>query len=126
MQAHWSVLQGIVRAEQAPCPASLRTPEDIHVREHARRRGMPAMDHLVRLALAAVLRAVDLERGRIADGTQAAPEGRRDAAVVRVLHHARALALLDQLAPFAAELEFIARIVDRPGDVGAHQDAAAD
>ena len=48
------------------------------------------------------------------------------AAVVRVLHHALELAVLDQLAPFAAELELVARIVDGPRAVGAHQHAVLD
>src|SRR5205823_7931 len=125
MQAHCSVLQGIEPAEQAPCP-SFRAPEDIDPGEDARRRRVPAMDHLVGLTLAAVERAVHFEGAGIADRAQAAPEGRRDTAVVRVLDHARAPALLDELAPLAAELEFVARIVDRPRDVGANQYAAVD
>src|SRR5262249_56861585 len=102
------------------------TPEDVDVGEYACRRRVPAVDHLVRLALAAVLRAVHLERAGIAYRAQAAPERRRHAAIVRILHRARAPAVLDQLAPLAAELEFVARVVDRPGDIGAHQDAALD
>src|SRR4029077_16501181 len=101
-------------------------PEDVDSGKDARRRRVPAMDHLVRLALAAGLRAVHLEGARIANRAQAAPERRRYPTIVRILHHARAPALFDQLAPLAAELELVARIVDRPGDVGAHQDPALD
>src|SRR5438067_5435451 len=87
---------------------------------------MAAMDHLVRLALAAVLRAVHFEGARIADRPEAAPEGGGHTTVIRVFHDACTPPLLDQLAPLAAELEFVARIVDRPGDVGAHEHAPLD
>src|SRR5262249_59929317 len=87
---------------------------------------MAAVDGLIGLALAAVERAVHLERRGSADAAQAAPERRRDAAIVRVLHHAAAPAVLDALAPLAAELELVARVVDRPGQIGAHQHATAD
>src|SRR5258708_12783763 len=79
------------------------------------------MDHLVRLALAAILRAVHFEGARIADTPEAPPECRRYPTVVWILYHADSLSFLDQLAPLAAELEFISRVVDRPGDVGAHE-----
>src|SRR5688572_24821546 len=87
---------------------------------------MAAVDCLVGLALAAIKRAMNFEGSRPAHGAQAAPERRRHAAVVRVLHHALALALLYELAPFAAELELVARIVDGPRDIGAQEHAAAD
>src|SRR5256885_2295459 len=85
---------------------------------------MAGMDHLVRLALAAVLRPMHLERAGIAHGAQAAPERRRYATVVWILYHALFLSFLPELAPFTAELELIARVVDRPRNVGAHQHTA--
>src|ERR1041384_3230319 len=87
---------------------------------------MAAMDGRIGLPLAQVERAVHLERRGPADAAKAAPERRRDAAIIRVLHHAAAPAVLDALAPFAAELELVARVVDRPGQVGAHQHPSAD
>src|SRR6266849_3104388 len=106
------------------CP-SFRAAEHIDIGEHAHRRRVAAVDHLVRLALAAILRAMHLEGARIADGAQTAPERRRYATVVWILYHADSLSFLDELAPFAAELELVARIVYRPRHVGAHQHAAA-
>ena len=87
---------------------------------------MADADHLVRLTLAAVRCAEDLEGAGIADGAEALPELRGDAPVIGILHHALEFAVFYQLAPFAAELEFVARIVDRPGAVGRHQHAVFD
>src|SRR5205823_6604150 len=88
---HRSDLQGMKRPEHAPCPVlwskrrffcpSFRAAENIDVREHAYRRRVAAVDHLVGLALAAVLRAMHFEGARIADGSQASPECRRYATV---------------------------------------------
>src|SRR5205085_5269353 len=121
------------RAGAVPCLVakatiflSLGAAEHIDIGEHARRRRVPAMDHLIRLALAAVLRAVHLERGGVAHRAQAAPERRRYATVVWILYHAGAPALLDEFAPRAAELELVTRIVDRSRQVRAHQHAARD
>src|SRR2546426_12842484 len=86
---------------------------------------MPAVDHLIRLALAAILRAVNLEGARITHRPETSPECRRYATVVWILYHADSLSFLDQLAPFAAELELVARVVYRPRQIGAHQHAAA-
>src|SRR5690349_8676570 len=125
MQAPCPDLSGRARFFfRAPCYGSLGAAEDIDAGEDTRGCRVAAVDHLVRLALAAVERAVDLERAGVADCPQAPPERRRDATVVRILHHPGAPPLLDQLAPLATELEFVARVIDRPGDVGAHQDAA--
>src|SRR5689334_6734396 len=95
----------------------LGTTEHFHARENARRRRMSAANGLVRLALAAQLRAVHLESRLIPHGTQAAPERGGDPTIVGVLHHAGAPAVLDALAPLAAELKFVPRVVDRPRDV---------
>ena len=75
---------------------------------------MADANDLHRLALAAHRRAVHAARRFIADGHEAAPEARRDTAVVRLTHDLRELAVLDQLAVFAAELKLVAMIVDRP------------
>ncbi len=87
---------------------------------------MADTDHLVRLALAAVGRAEHLEGAGVAHRAEVAPELRGDAPVVGVLHHALEFAVLDQLAPFAAELELVACVVDRPGAVVGHQHPALD
>lgn len=87
---------------------------------------MADANHLVRFALAAVRRAQHLDGVGIADGAQALPEVRGNGPVVGIFHHAFKFTMLDQLAPFAAELEFVARIVDRPRAIGAHQDAVLD
>src|ERR1051325_665214 len=83
-------------------------------------------DQLRRLALAAIRRTQHLEGRGVAYPRQAAPEVRRNSTVVGVLDDGRELAPLDQLAPFAAELELVARVVDRPGAVRRHQDAVLD
>ena len=75
---------------------------------------MADADHLIGFAFAAVRRAQDLEGAGVTDRAEVAPEVGRNGAVVRVLHHTFELAVLDQLTPFAAELEFVARIVDGP------------
>src|SRR6185436_8619560 len=88
--------------------------EHLDVGKEARRRRVADVDCLVRLALAAGRRAEHLERVAVPDYAQAAPEIRRHAAVVRVLPHAGDAPVLDHLAPLAAELELVARVVDRP------------
>src|SRR6478736_2605685 len=87
---------------------------------------MAGMDDLIGLALAAVLRAMDLEGALVAHRAQAPPERRRYATVVWILYHALFLSVLDELTKFAAELEFVARVIDRPGDIGSHHHAALD
>ncbi len=62
----------------------------------------------------------------MADRAQAAPEGRRDTAVVWLLHDLFELAVLNELPQFAAELKLVAMIVDGPGRIRAHQDAVFD
>ena len=73
---------------------------------------MAHTDHLIGLALAAVRGTHDLERILVPDHLEAAPEGRRDATIIGVLHHGGQLAVLDQLPPLTAKLEFIARVVN--------------
>jgi hypothetical protein len=104
----------------------LLSPEDIDAGEHAGRRRVPDPDDLRGLALAAVRRPEHLERRGVADGREAAPERGRDAAVVRILDHARQFPVRDQEAALAAELELVARVVDRPRGVRLHEHAALD
>jgi hypothetical protein len=87
---------------------------------------VPDADRLRRLALAAVRRAEHAHRSGVADPCEAAPELRADAAVVRILDDVPELAALDDAPALAAELEFVARVVDRPGRVGFHQHAMLD
>src|SRR5580700_6957804 len=82
--------------------------------------------HLHGFALAAYRRAEHRTRIRVADRAQAAPEGRRDTPVIRLLHDSLELTVFDYLSPFAAELELVAMIVDRPGGIRAHEDAVFD
>src|SRR5687767_4757188 len=96
---------------------SLVPAEHIDVAEYARRRRVPDADHLRGLALAAIGRAEHLPRRRVANEVEAAPERGRDAAVVRILHDGAELAVLDQPAALATELELVARVIDRPAAV---------
>src|SRR5262245_50100466 len=84
---------------------------------------MAHTDHLIGLTLAAVRGTHDLKRILVPDHLKAAPEGCRDATIIGVLHHGGHLAVLDQLPPLTAKLEFIARVVNRPRAVGFHIDA---
>ena len=83
---------------------------------------MAHADHLIGLTLAAVWGAHDLDGIVIPDHLKIAPEGGRDATVIGVFDHGRELAVLDQLTPLTAKLEFIARVVDGPRAVGLHID----
>src|SRR3954447_25677907 len=87
---------------------------------------MADADRLPRLALAAVRRAEHANRIGVADPRKAALELRADAAVVRILHDGTELAVVDQSRAFAAELELVAGIVDRPRRVRLHHDAVLD
>ena len=87
---------------------------------------MADADDLVGFTLAAVRRAQDLEGAGVAHGAEVAPELRGNGAVVGVFYHALEFTVFDQLAPLAAELEFVACIVDGPRTVGRHQDAVFD
>src|SRR4029078_6105969 len=84
----------------------------------AGRRGVADANGLVRLALSALRGAADDVAASLADTLERAPKRRGNAAIIRVAHDFGQLAVLDQLAPLAAELEFVARVVDRPGEVG--------
>src|SRR5713101_8317262 len=96
---------------------ALFPPKDLDVSKQAGRRGMSHADHLIGLALAAVWGPHDLEGVEIPHHLEVAPKRGRDAAVVGIFDYRGKLAMLYALAPFAAELEFVARVVDRPGAV---------
>src|SRR5450755_1992050 len=104
----------VVLCRQTVDAGSCVAAEDVDRGEHAGRRGVPDADHLRRLALPAVRRPENFQCRFIADPLEAAPEVCRDAAIVGVLDDGGELAAFDELSPFAAELEFVARIVDRP------------
>ena len=70
--------------------------------------------HLIRFALAAIRRAEHLEGAFIADCAEAVPKVPRNAAVVRVADGFCQFAVFNQLGILAAELKFIAVVVDRP------------
>src|SRR6476661_8966008 len=106
--------------------ASRFTAEHVDVREHARGRCVADANRLRRLALAAERRAEHAYGVRVADAREAAPELGADAAIVRILDDVPKLAVLDDRAPLAAELELVARIVDRPRRVGLQQHAVLD
>src|SRR5262245_33194310 len=101
------------------CMASLPA-EHFHIREHASGRGVPDADDLVGLALATERGTEHIHRVALAGHLQVTPEGGGHAAVIRVLDHGGQLPVLDPLPPLAAELEFVARIVDGPRQVGLH------
>ena len=75
---------------------------------------MPYPYHLIRLALAAIRRTEHLEGTFVADCAEAVPKVPRNAAVVRVADGFCQFAVFDQLAVLAAELKFIAIVVNRP------------
>src|SRR5271157_2993524 len=75
------------------------------------------------LALAAVRHAPQRPVLGAADGVAGIPEFCGNAAVARVLQHARLLAGANLPANFGPELEVIAPVVDRPATVGLHVDA---
>src|ERR1035437_8384295 len=81
-------------------------------------------DHLAGLALATKGRA--MAAFVAADAGQSVPEVHRDTPVVRVAHHFPQRPVLDHLTVFTAELELVAVVVNRPGPIGAHQNAKLD
>src|SRR5258708_37593573 len=87
---------------------------------------MAGANGLRRLALAGMRRAEHLQRVGVADARETAPEVRADAAVVRILDDFTEGAILNPAPALAAELELVARIVDRPRAVGLHQHAVLD
>src|SRR5512143_3614798 len=91
----------------------------------ARRTGAVAGAHgLHGLSLAAVGRAPERPVVAGADGIPGIPELGGDAGIRGVLEHAAELAALDLPSDLGAELEVVALVVDGPGTVGLHINAA--
>src|SRR5215470_8409286 len=96
---------------------------DLHILEPRRRSAVPGAHGLHGLAFAAVGRAPQRPLVARADRFHGVPEFGGDPGIRRILEHPSQLAALDVPADFAAELEVIALIVNRPGAVGLHVDA---
>ena len=62
----------------------------------------------------------------VTDGGEGVPEGDGHASIVRVLKDPGHPSILNQMSYFAAELEFFSDIINRPGTVCLHEDAALD
>src|SRR6266852_233793 len=103
---------------------SLIRPADLDSRESRRARSVTCPHHLLGLALAAVRRAPQRPMLRPRDRRAGVPDLRADAAVARILQHARALAVPNLPGDLAPELKVVALVVDRPALVGFHVNAA--
>src|SRR5262249_26505207 len=91
--------------------------------EARRRRAVPDGHELHRVAFAAGDETPHAEGVRRADRVAAGPEAWREAAVHRLLHEARPLAVLDLPAGLTRELKVEPDGVDRPAPVRRHEDA---
>src|SRR5215472_3662358 len=96
---------------------------DLHILEPRWSGAVSGAHGLHRLAFAAVGRAPQRPLVARADRFHGVPEFSGDPGIRRILEHPSQLAALDLPADFAAELEVIALIVNRPGAVGLHVDA---
>src|ERR1700733_3165927 len=88
-----------------------------------RRRSVSSAHHLLGLSLAAIRGAPQRPLVARADRVQRIPELGCDPRVRRILHHSRALAVLDLPPDLATELKVVALVVDRPRTVGLHQNS---
>ena len=79
---------------------------------------MPRAHYLLRLPFSAVGSAPQSPFFFSADRVHRVPELCRDSGVGRVLQHPGSLSVLDLPSEFAAELEVVAFIVDRPRAIG--------
>ena len=61
---------------------------------------------------------------QITDGGEGVPEGDGDASIVRVLKDPGHPPILNQMPDFATKLEFFSDIINGPGTVCLHEDAA--
>src|SRR5215472_7827589 len=91
---------------------------DLHILEPRRRGAVPGTHGLHGLAFAAVGRAPQRPLVARADRLHGVPELGGDPGIRRILEHSSQLAAFDLPTDFAAELEVIAFIVNRPGAVG--------
>src|SRR3954468_12800660 len=98
----------------------LLPPKHFHVREQAGWRSVPHTNDLIRLTLTAKWGAEYSEGVTVAGHFETAPEGGGHATVIGIFDYGRELAIFNQLSPLAAELKFVARVIDRPGQVGLH------
>ncbi len=71
-------------------------------------------------------RAVHLPGAAITHAHQTVPKLRSDAAIVWVTERFTQFSIFDQLGVFAAKLEFVSLIVNRPRAIGFHVNAAID
>ena len=78
---------------------------------------------LLRLPFAAMRRPPKHPFVARADGIHSIPELRSNPAVGGVAKHAGALAIFDFPSDFAAELEVVALVINRPGTIGFHVNA---
>src|SRR5271166_3432766 len=77
-------------------------------------RTVPGAHHLLWLALTAIRSPPQCPLLARANRIQRIPEFRGDARIRRILHHARALAILDLPSDLAAKLKVVALVVNRP------------
>src|SRR5512133_754684 len=84
---------------------------------------MPCSHDLLRLTLPAIRSPPQSPFLLPAYHVHGIPKLSRDPRVRRVLQHLRSLALLDLPSKFAAELEVVTLVVDRPRSVGLQQHA---
>ncbi len=82
---------------------------------------MASTDDLIEFTLAAIGCPHDRKAVEIAHAAEIAPEVTGDPSVARVAHDFCEFAVADDLPHLAAELELIARVVDRPGVIGVHE-----
>ena len=75
---------------------------------------MSNANDLIGLTLSTVGRPQDLKGAPVTHSLEIAPEGGRDASVIRVLHDVFYLTILDVLAQLTTELKFVSRVIDRP------------
>src|ERR1700720_1879783 len=97
---------------------------DANIPEPRRPRPMSRTYHLLRLPFAAVGSSPKRPLIPRADRIHRIPELSRDAGVRRILQHAHPLALLDLPRNLASELKVITLVINRPGFVGLHINAA--
>ena len=85
---------------------------------------MPGSHHLLWLSFAAIRSAPERPLIFGTNRLQGIPELRRNARVRRVFHHAHPLTVHDLPPNLATELEVVTLVVNRPGAIRLHQDAA--
>src|SRR5437588_10869396 len=102
----------------------IRAP-DFNLAETRRAGAVARAHHLLGRPLAAIRDAPQRPMFGAGDGDAGVPELGRNAAVTRVLEHARAPAVPNLPGDLAAELKVIALVVDRPAAIRLHVNAVA-